>query len=284
MTVYTGSGISQGTGTTLGSAFETITTPQGLNYATRYVGEPGIPKAVARRRRWVYDAFRRLGTPFLFKHRYSADDVDLGIAQPSPAFDTIYGRSGRFDTLSHGVGFVSQELSPNEWYDQNGNIKQFATPPGAGWTQAALYRGYGPGWIVYLIQPDSPLDYLKVDPAGVAVRVEQPQILCPWYPIMNDGDLLISLEMDNGGNVLHFADRYECRQMQPVTVRGYDKKGRRDTGVPRRIPTGDEDGASPGAGHTNSYVPTGNSFVLNQISAENRLPKDHTAYGVETDR
>src|SRR5246127_2096123 len=173
MTVYSGAGISQGTGTTLGAAFTTITTPQGLNYATRYVGEPGIPKSVARRRRWVYDAFRRLGTPFLFKHRYSADDVDLGLAQPSPAFDTIYGRSGRFDLLSHGVGFVSQELSPNEWYDQSGHIKQFTSSPGAGWTPAPLYRGYGPGWIVYLIQPDSPLDYLKVDPGGTVVRVEQ---------------------------------------------------------------------------------------------------------------
>jgi hypothetical protein len=284
MTNYAGSGVSQSESTATGNAFVVTTTPQGLNYAAKYIGEPGIPKQVARRRRWVYDAFRRVGTPFLWKHKYSPVDVQLGIAQASPAFSDIYGRSGRFDTISHGVSFVSQAISPNEYYDAEGNIQQFATNPGAGWTPAPLYRGYGPGWIVYCIQPDSPLDYLKVDASGSIMRVMQPQIICPWFPIMNDGDLLVSIDMDNGGNIVQAHERYECRSMQPITVRGNDKKGRRDRGVARRIPTGNDDGSSPGAGATPVYTPTGNAYVLNQISAENRLPYGHTAYDVEIDR
>ena len=89
-----------------------------------------VPAQVVRRRRSVDDVLKRVGTPFLFKHRWTDNDVTIGLAQPSPAFNDIYGTSVTYDSLSHGTGFVSQVLSPDEWYDPNGNI--VVSPDSAG--------------------------------------------------------------------------------------------------------------------------------------------------------
>jgi hypothetical protein len=273
-----------------GTSSETYTsvayTPQ-INYAYRYVVDPNTPKAVGRRRKTVYDIMRRLGSPFLFKHKWTDEDVSLGIAQKSPAYDDIYQTSLTQDNLSHGVGFVSQELSPNEWYDPSGNIIVSATNPGYPYIQAPMYRGYGPGWLVWCIQSDTPTDYLKLDEGGVVIRVQEPQILCPYFPSMNDGDLLIACEIDREMTIVNTYDRYELKQVRQVAIRGYDMNGRRETGINQQTPvgsTGAPFSGPRGIPYTSNYTNQGNSFVINQISVENRLPNNVPAYDVEIDR
>lgn len=287
MTEYTGSGSAHVTVTVTGSTSVLALTPQGINYAYKYLGEPNVPKAVTRRRRSVYDAMRRLGTPFLYKHRWTDNDVGLGLAMKSPAFDDTYGTSVTYDAISHGTGFVSQAMSPNEWYDKFGTIVQSSTSPGPTYTRASMYRGYGPGWLVWCIQTDSPTDYLKLDEGGTVVRVQEPQIICPWFPTMEDGDLLISVQLDAGLNILRTFDIYELKKVRVTAVRGYDKSGRRESRIDLQTPYG-QTGVPPsgirGQNATETFTPVGNAYGINQISVQNRLPLEHVAYSVETDR
>jgi hypothetical protein len=213
--------------------------------------------------------------------------VGLGLAMKSPAFDETYGTSVTYDTISHGTGFVSQVMSPNEWYDPFGTIVQANTSPGPGYTQASLYRGYGPGWLVWCIQTDSPTDYLKLDEGGTVVRVQEPQIICPFFPTMDDGDLLISVQLDRGLSIIKTFDIYELKKVRQTAIRGYDKSGRRETRVDLQTPygpTGTPPSGVRGQSYTETYTPVGNAFTINQVSLQNRLPYEHAAYGVETDR
>lgn len=258
-----------------------------INIGFQYTVDPGTPKAVIRRRKSVYSALRRLGSPFLFKHKWTDEDVSLGLAQKSPAYNDIYETSLTSDNLSHGVGFVSQQLSSNEWYGPNGNIVVSSTNPGYPYIQAPMYRGYGPGWLIWCIQTDTPTDYLKLDEGGVVIRVQEPQIICPYFPTMNDGDLLIAVEIDNGLNIISAYDRYELKQVRQVAVRGYDNNGRRETGINQQTPigpTGVPYSGTRGIPYTDSYTNQGNSYVINQISVQNRLPQNVAAYNVEIDR
>jgi hypothetical protein len=98
---------------------------------SQYVGEASVPQDVKRRRRQVYDAMRRFGTPVLVKHMLNPDDVAASIATPSPTFDSVYGQTRNHDPLSHGIGYVSNELSTDEWYDKTtGTIVKSRTSPG----------------------------------------------------------------------------------------------------------------------------------------------------------
>jgi hypothetical protein len=104
---------------------------------------------------------------------------------------------------------------------------------------------------------------------------------------MDDGDLLISVELDRGLNIIGSYDRYELKSVRQIAVRGYDRYGRRDTSVGKTIPsgpTGTPDGGFRGQPYTESRSATGNSFILNQISVQNRMPVEHPAYQVEIDR
>lgn len=82
-----------------------LTPVGGVRMVAKYVGEPNLPGAITRRRRTVYDAMRRMGTPVLVKHRFNATDLDSGDVVASPAFDDVYGQVPIYDDLSHGVGF-----------------------------------------------------------------------------------------------------------------------------------------------------------------------------------
>lgn len=237
-------------------------TPQGILYASRYVGEPNIPGEVKRRRRSVYDLMRRMGTPILWKHRYNDEDVQNGIATKSPAFDDVYGHSPSYDAISHGVGYCSVELSEDEWFNTTtGEIVRAWGSPGVGYLQAPRYRGYGPGHLVYIIEPDTALDFWRLSPTGALIRVQSATAVAPWFPEMNDNDLLINVELDAVGNIIDTAERYELKMVNPVSLRGRDRRGRRESGV------------------------EGNRFLVNQSFEMAMIPKvGSQIYEVEVDR
>lgn len=233
----------------------------GPRRTTGYSGEGNVPKDVHRRRHSVEEMMRRMGTPVLVKHRFNDRDVKNGVAELSPVFDSIYEQTRNEDPLSHGVGFVSVEKSADEWYDANGNIVKSVTSPGAGWTQAPRYRGYGQGNLTYIIEPDRAEDFFKVTEGGPIFKVQTATAIAPWWPDMNDNDLLIQVTVDASGSVIDTHERFEAKNVSPITIRGNDRRGRKEYGE--------------------SF---GNAHVVNQTFEMALVPETDVLYDVETDR
>lgn len=227
----------------------------------RYVGEPNVPQDVKRRRRQISDAMRRFGTPVLVKHMYNADDVDAGIAEPSPGFSPVYGQSRNTDPLSHGIGFVSIEKSDNEWYNtSSGELQVASDSPGAGWLKAPRYRGFGPGYLTYIIEPDAAEDVFKLNEAGALIKVQTATAQAPWYPEISDNDLIINVILE-GMEIQDTLERFQAKVTNPISLRGYDRKGRREYS---------EDG--------------GNRHIVNQQFEMTLVPSNNVLMSVETDR
>lgn len=221
-----------------------------------------IPHDVRRRRLYVMETMRRMGTPVLVKHMYNADDVDAGIAEPSPNFDSVYGQTRKNDPFSFGMGFVSVEKSDDEWVSPSGTLVTGTTiSPGVGYVPAPKYRGFGPGYLTYVILPDVAEDVFKLNEVGALIKVQTATAQMGWYPEVNDNDLLVIVELDQNENITETRERYQLKMTNPVSVRGLDRKGRR--------------------GDTEMW---GNRFVLNQMFELSLLPTNHVLYSVETDR
>lgn len=227
----------------------------------RHIGK-GIPQDIARRRRQTLETMRRMGAPVLIKHRYNDEDVKKGIAEPSPNFDDVYGQTRNEDPISHGVGFVSVEKSEDEWISPNGlSVITSEDSPGLGYELAPKYRGYGPGYLTYIILPDATMDLFKVADSGVLIQVQDATVQAPWYPEINDNDLIIACTLGRGEKVTGTQERYEAKMTNPTTMRGYDRRGRREF---------TEDG--------------GNRFMIGQSLNAALVPKNNVIYNVEVDR
>lgn len=237
------------------------TLPSGINYVAKYVGEPNVPNDVARTRRSVYEIMRRMGTPVIIKPMYTDRHVNDGIAEPSPNFSSVYGQSRNRDPLSHGTGYVSKEKSENEWYDARGQIVVSLTNPGPGYTQAPKYRGYGPGVLTWIIEPDVAEDFYKHTPEGVLIRVQTASAQTAWWPDIADNDLIIHVTVDDYGTILSTHERYQAKMVNPVSIRGLDRRGRREYSAD-----------------------FGNRHVVNQTFEMALLPSSHELYKIDIDR
>lgn len=234
----------------------------GVIWATRYTGNEKIPQDVRRRRRQVYDAMRRLGNPVLVKHRYNFDDVSKGIAQKASSWDEVYATQRNEDPQGHGVGLVSVVKSDKEWITPNGEIIPADGPPTGGNEWAPKYRGYGPGYLIYVIEPDAAQDFFKLTESGAMYKTQTATAQAPWFPIFADNDLLINVTINQRGDILDAAERFELKNVQPVAMRGLDRQGRRE--------------------HDNPYGP--NRYMINQTFEMAKVPDNNVLYQVETDR
>lgn len=228
----------------------------------RYLGEPIVPRDVTRQRANSLDTLRRFGSPVIVKHMYNSTDVDSGIAKNSQNFQDAYGQTRHGDPISHGVGFVSVEESPDEWIKPDGTgIVVSNTSPGAGYIPAPKYRGYGPGYLTYMILPDVAEDVFKLSETGALIRVQTAQAQMGWFPEVNDNDLLITCTIDSAERVVSVHERYLAKMTNPVSLRGLDRGGRRER---------NED--------------FGNRHVINQWFEMTLVPAKDSLYQVETDR
>jgi hypothetical protein len=227
----------------------------------RYMGEKNVPSDVRRRRRSVYEMLRRMGTPMLVKHRLNDQDVQAGTATQSPVYSEIYGQTRNEDPLSYGAGYVSVELSPDEWYNDEGVITTSQGSPGSGWVQAPLYRGFGKGELTWIIEPDRAQDYYKATTGGPLFKVQEATAIAPWWPNIDDNDLLINVVLDRAGTIIDTGERFEAKMVNPISMRGLDRRGRKEYG---------EDG--------------GNRFVVNQSFEMARIPENNVLYSVPVDR
>lgn len=229
--------------------------------AIRHVGKTEVPQDIKRRRRQVQETMRRMGTPVLVKHMYTARDVKNGIAEESPNFDDIYKQTRNADPLSHGIGFVSVEKSDDEWVSPEGELIQADASLGPDYVPAPKYRGFGPGYLIYMIQPDVPEDIFKLTETGVLIRTQNATAQAPWYPKIEDNDLIINVTIDRNENIIETYERYQTKMTNPVSMRGFDRRGRQERTRAK-----------------------GNSLAVNQTFQMSLLPAESVLYNVETDR
>jgi hypothetical protein len=234
--------------------------PGELTNVIRYLGEASVPRSIRRQRANNLDTMRRFGTPVIVKHMFNDEDVEKGVAAPSPNLDSVYQQTRREDPLSHGVGFVSVETIADEWVTPDGLLYVGDDPP-AGSVLAPKYRGYGPGYLTYAILPDVAEDVFKLNEAGVMIRIQQAQAQMGWFPEVNDNDMLVICQIDKAENVVATKERYLLKMTNPVSFRGWDIRGRRENA---------ED--------------FGNRFITDQFFEMTLLPANHQLYNVEMDR
>lgn len=228
-----------------------------------YLGEEWVPRSIKKRRRWSMETMRRHGTPVVVKHMFQDADVKAGLARPSPSYDDVYGQVRHDDILSYGIGFVGLEDSTNEWYNTSTNalVVSETIPSGTGWIKAPYHRGFGPGYLTYIIEPDVAEDVFKVIREGVLTRVQRATVQAPWFPEINDNDLLINVTLDRSGNIVATNERFQAMQTNPVSMRGYQRLGRREN---------TEDG--------------GNRFMIGQNFEMTLVPETDILYQVPVDR
>jgi hypothetical protein len=228
-----------------------------------YEGAPNVPQDVRRRRKFVQQTMKRMGTPVLIKHMYNPEDAEDGIAQKAPNWDDIYGQQRHNDPISHGVGYVSIETSANEWiHPDTGAIVVANSSPGSGYTAAPKYRGFGPGFLTYVILPDVAEDVFKLSTSGVLVRIQTAQAQMGWYPNVGDNDLLVLVTIDQRGKITDTHERYQLKQTTQISMRGRDRRGRRGA----------------------EQIDFGNQHVVNQTFELTLVPSNDELYSVETDR
>lgn len=233
-----------------------------LLYATSYCGEETVPQDIKRLRRQVHDMLRRLGQPVIIKKALTIEDVEAGFAERSPNYDNIYGQTRNNDNMSWGTGFVSREKSNNEWINPStGEIVIEDFNPDPSWPKAPKYRGFGPSIVTYIVEPDAPQDYFTLTPQGAMMQVQTSDVTMGWYPKIHDGDLIISVELDDYGHVVNTFNRYQAKTASPVTIRGLDRRGRRETGET-----------------------FGNRHIVNQTYQMTMVPGNHVLRNVEIDR
>lgn len=261
--------------------------------STRYFGEANVPHDVNRRRRYVHDIMRRMGTPIVHKHRLNDLDYQRGTAAKAQEaapdlLNEIYDQPRNWDPLSHGVGYVGAVdgeivFSEDEWFHPNwsgsGNFiwregVDGDTPP-TGYIPAPKYRGFGEGTLVYIIMPDRAEDFFKASVGGPLFKVQEAYAIAPWFPDINDNDLIVPVELTPGGQIVNMDaygripielradDRFEAKMTSPVSIRGTDRRGARES------PYGDT---------------WGNRHVINQTFEMALLPMTDVAYSIEMDR
>lgn len=239
-----------------------IINPDGPTNVVRYTGDSAVPYDMISLRGNSLDLMRWMGTPVLIKHMFNDDDVQAGRAIASPNFSSVYKQTRKDDPISYGVGYVSVETSFNEWVSPDGELVVGPTSsPGAGFTPAPKYRGYGPSFLTYVVFPDAAEDVFKPSPTGVLIRIQRAQVQMGWYPEVNDNDLIVVAEIDSAENIVATHERYLARMTNPVSIRGYDQHGRRE--------------------YSEDF---GNRRIINQQFETDLLPSNHVLYGVETDR
>lgn len=228
----------------------------------RYVGGANVPHDIISLRENSLDLMRWMGTPVIIKHMFNDDDVKAGRAIASPNFSNIYKQTRKDDPISYGIGYVSVETSPNEWVSPEGKLVVGPTSsPGAGYTPAPKYRGYGPGYLTYVIFPDAAEDVFKPNEVGALIRIQRAQVQMGWFPEVNDNDLVMVAEINNGERIVATHERFLARMTNPVSIRGYDQRGRRE--------------------YSEDF---GNRHIVNQQFELDLLPSNHVLYGVESDR
>jgi hypothetical protein len=234
---------------------------------------PGVPWEVRDLRRTSADVYQYIGTPVLIKKMYTTRDVTDGIAQKVATFDYVMGQSEYWgDVLSHGIGICSIETQPGEWFGSEDpdnpdifTIIESNEQPFPWFVPAPKYRGYGPGFLTYVILPDRPEDQWKLSEQGALTRMQTATVQLPWYPEVGDNDILITCALDNQGRITETYERYQLKQMSPISMHGVNRRGARGVG----------DGP---------ITANNNRMIIGYAGEISKIPDFDIAYSIEVDR
>lgn len=156
--------------------------------SSRNLGPAGTPHSVKELRQSSFDLHETLGFPVIHKHRWNEQDLEDGLVERCPLHDDIYDRDLTWDNICFGTGYVG---------------------------------GFGDPTIVYVSLQDAPQQTVKINAQGVLMMDQHPQLTAPWLPLMGDGDLIILADFIPGSwDVVDTHERYELREVRPITIRG----------------------------------------------------------------
>jgi hypothetical protein len=158
-----------------------------LTIADRNLGARSDPQDIRDLRQSNYDVHDQLGQPVIIKHRWNERDLREGRAQRCPFHNDYYDEDISVDQYCFGTGYLG---------------------------------GYADGVLTYATIADAREDTFRLTDQGILLHDRSPQVSFPWTPIIGDDDLIITVELDDSGEILDTYDRYTLRQAQPVTVRG----------------------------------------------------------------
>lgn len=153
------------------------------------IGPASVPQDIKRLRREVLDYFQKLGQPVIFKHKWTNDDVEAGLAEYCPyCFNTAYKQPSQVDPYCFGTGYLG---------------------------------GFAAGVIVFVTLGDTARDSFTLTEQGVLMKDNHPTCSAPWQPYFQDGDLLITGSFDPDlWDIRGLSDRYIVREVNGVNLRG----------------------------------------------------------------
>lgn len=192
------------------------------------VGSPNTPQEVKRLRRENMDYCRKMGQPIVWRHFYSLEDVDSGLAKPCPAcFDTIYKQVRGDCPVCYGYGFASVEDNPDPlWITEDGLIVESDSQPSET-IRAPRYGGFHVPYLTWMVEPDIAEDVFGINKQGVMIKTYDAQGVAPWFPSMGDNDLCVNVAVGGDGfTILETYDRFQLKQVQQITLRGFGKQVR----------------------------------------------------------
>jgi hypothetical protein len=206
----------------------------------REVGPPVTPQEIKRLRRENMDLCRKMGQPVVYRHMWNEDDEEDGVAERCPAcYDPAYDQSRDDCPVCFGFTFVSHEkaVNPNLYVTPDGLLADVAPgwdpdvdPPVAapeGYVRAPRYGGFAESVLTWLVEPDVAVDVFRVMDTGTMVRTYEAVGVAPWFPGLADNDLCVEVELaPNDYSIVDSGDRFQLKMVQPITVRGFGKRGR----------------------------------------------------------
>jgi hypothetical protein len=156
------------------------------------LGPASVPQEIKDLRRSSLDFHRTMGQTVVHKHRWNERDVREGRAQHCPYHSQAYQQDREWDQYCFGTGYLG---------------------------------GFADGVITYVTIGDTDEDVFTLSDQGALLYERHPGLVAPWTPLLGDGDLIIVAELaPNGHDIVELGDRYELREVSPITMRGPNYK------------------------------------------------------------
>lgn len=163
-----------------------IATP--TSSVVNFLGTRTDPQEVKQLRKSSMDFHLTMGQIVVHKHRWNEKDVAEGRAHRCPFHSDAYGGRDAYDDYCFGTGYLG---------------------------------GFSDGVLVPVTLGDTQEDVFRPNDQGVLIHERHPGMTAPWIPEMGDDDMLIVVEVDPITNdIIEMGDRYELREVTPVTMRG----------------------------------------------------------------
>lgn len=187
----------------------------------KHVGPPSTHQEIKRLRRQVGDMLRRYGQPVVYFKAWNLEDLANGLAVRCPAcYDDTYGQSREDCEVCFNTTLVSAVDSADHYITEEGFLTTETTD-----IVAPAFGGFREPVLTRITQPDAGTDIFRLNEQGVLVRTQDATAVAYWYPTMGDNDIVVDVTLGvDQSTVIAAAARYQLKQVQPITIRGWGKR------------------------------------------------------------